>query len=65
MNVTRYAKAITGGITAGAAAITSALADGILTGQEGGTIAFAILVGAGLVYAVPNSAPARNTDLPE
>jgi hypothetical protein len=63
MNITleripEIAKAIAGGLTTGAAAMSQALPNGVDT-AEWLTIAVAFLVGSGVVYAVPNRAPAE------
>lgn len=55
--ILRYAKAVAGGLAAGAAALTPALADNVVTPTEWVTIALAVLVGAGVVAAVPNQKP--------
>jgi hypothetical protein len=52
------AKAIAGGATAAGAALTTALADQVVTGPEWLTVAAAFLAGLGVVYAVPNATPA-------
>jgi hypothetical protein len=50
-----YAKAIAGALTAFAAALTPALADGNVTSIEWLTILAAVLAGFGVVYTVPNA----------
>lgn len=56
--ILRYAKAVAGGLAAGVAALTPALADGTVTGAEWLTIAIAVLAGAGIIAVVPNKPPA-------
>ena len=55
--ILRYAKAVVGGLAAGVAALTPALADGTVTGAEWLTIAIAVLGGAGLIAVIPNRQP--------
>jgi len=59
--ILRYAKAVAGGLAAGAAALTPALADGTVTGAEWLTIAIAVLGGAGIIAVIPNKPPAPPT----
>ncbi|MGW6790071.1 hypothetical protein [Streptomyces chartreusis] len=54
MKVSKYAKAIVGGIAAGAASLGVALADDRITAQEGLTAIAAVLATYGLTWAVPN-----------
>jgi hypothetical protein len=54
MNVSKYAKAVVGGIAAGATALGVALADNNITTQEGLTVIAAVLATYGLTWAVPN-----------
>jgi hypothetical protein len=56
--ILRYAKAVVGGLAAGVAALTPALADGTVSAGEWVTIAIAVLGGAGLIAVVPNKAAA-------
>lgn len=51
------AKAIIGGLTAGAAAYGVAVQDGQVTGAEWATIAIAAIVAGVSVWATPNAAP--------
>lgn len=53
----QYAKALFGGLTAGFTALIVAMQDNILSSQETVTTGIAVLVGLGLVAAVPNSEP--------
>jgi hypothetical protein len=55
--ILRYAKAVAGGLAAGVAALTPALADGTVTTTEWVTIAIAVLGGAGIIAVVPNAKP--------
>lgn len=50
----KIAKAVVAALAAGAAALGTALEDGIITGAEGGIIVGAVLVGYGFTWAVPN-----------
>ena len=59
--ILRYAKAVAGGLAAGVAALTPALADGTVTGAEWLTIAIAVLAGAGIIAVVPNKPPTPPT----
>lgn len=54
MNVSKYAKAVVGGIVAGATALGTALADNNISLQEGLTVVAAVLATYGLTWAVPN-----------
>ncbi|MFJ2514707.1 hypothetical protein ACIQJX_34945 [Streptomyces griseoviridis] len=54
MKISKYAKAITAGLVGGAAALSTAAADGIITGAEIWGIAGAVLAGLGITWAVPN-----------
>jgi hypothetical protein len=54
MKVSKYAKAVVGGIAAGAASLGTALADNNITTQEGLTAVAAVLAVFGLTWAVPN-----------
>lgn len=56
--VLRYAKAVAGGVVAGAAAVTAATADGHVSLTEWLVIAGAVIAGSGIVAAVPNKPPA-------
>lgn len=55
--VAEYAKAVAGGAAAGVAAYVPAASDGHVTSGEWWTVVVAVLVGAGLVGAVPNKKP--------
>lgn len=57
MKVSKYWKAVVGGLAAGTAALSTALEDGVITAAEGGTAIVAVLGAAGLTWLVPN----RNT----
>jgi hypothetical protein len=61
MTIATIRKALTGGVTAGVAAYTAAAADGIVDTRDWITIGVAVAVGLGLVYGVPNAAPADPT----
>ncbi|MEV8245045.1 hypothetical protein AB0R01_14885 [Streptomyces rochei] len=54
MKVSKYWKAVVGGLAAGAAALTTALEDGVITAAEGSTAIVAVLGAAGLTWLVPN-----------
>lgn len=54
MKLPNYAKAIVGGLAAGAAAAATAVQDGTITAGEGVTIALAVLGALGITWAVPN-----------
>lgn len=54
MKVSKYAKAVVGGVAAGAAALGVALADNNITTQEGLTVVAAVLATYGLTWVVPN-----------
>lgn len=55
-----YAKAVAGGLAAGAAALSAALIDNQVSGGEWVTIIVAAVGGTGLVAWIPN---ARKSDL--
>lgn len=55
----KYAKAIVGALTAGLAALGTALADDTVTRLEWVGVAAALLGAAGLVWAVPNKPAAE------
>jgi hypothetical protein len=57
--IPRVSKAIAGGVTGLAAALTQALLDGQITSGEWITIAVATLGGAGLVYVAPKNKDAQ------
>lgn len=48
-------KAWVAAVSAGAAAFTQAVADGVINGTEVGVVIGAVLVALGLVYRVPNA----------
>lgn len=49
-----YAKAVTAALVAGLGALATALDDSAVSAQEGVTVAIALLVALGAVWAVPN-----------
>lgn len=53
--MSKYAKAIMGGLTAGLAALGTALADGQVTATEWVVVAGAVVAGLGFVWGVPNA----------
>ena len=55
MNLDKIAKAIVGGLAAGAAALGTALSDGHVTGTEWGVVIAAVLGGLAAVWATPNA----------
>lgn len=57
MKISRYWKAVVAGLAGGAAALSTAMGDGIVTGAEALTAVFAVLGASGLTWAVPNRAP--------
>ncbi|WP_055527238.1 hypothetical protein [Streptomyces graminilatus] len=57
MKVSKYAKAVTSGLAAGAASLATALADSTITTQEGLTAVAAVLAALGFTWAVPNRDP--------
>lgn len=57
MRIAPYWKAVTAGVAAGAASLSTALSDGVLTTSEGITAVLAVLGALGLTWAVPNRAP--------
>lgn len=59
-----YAKAITAGLVGGFGSLGIALTDGGVSSAEWLTIAIAVLVGAGLVGAVPNAAYSSDVTAP-
>lgn len=54
MKISNTAKAIVGGLSAGAAAAVTAVQDNVVTTGEGVTIVLAVLGAWGITYAVPN-----------
>jgi hypothetical protein len=54
MKISNTAKAIVGGIAAGAAAAVTAVQDNVVTTGEGVTMVLAVLGAWGITYAVPN-----------
>lgn len=50
----KYLKAGAAALAAGAAALVTALDDGIITAQEGVTAVVAVLAALGITWAVPN-----------
>ncbi|MFJ9031090.1 hypothetical protein ACIRQP_21675 [Streptomyces sp. NPDC102274] len=58
MRISSFAKAVTAGVAAGAAAFAAAVQDGAFTTGEGVTVALAILGALGVTYAIPNKRPA-------
>ncbi|WP_405695310.1 hypothetical protein OHA99_09465 [Streptomyces coelicoflavus] len=54
MRISNIAKAIVGGVAAGAAAAVTAVQDNVVTTGEGVTIVLAVLGAWGITYAVPN-----------
>lgn len=55
MKVGSYAKAIVSAVSAGAAALVTAMGDGIVTPGEGVTVGLAVLAALGITAAVPNA----------
>ncbi|MGW6008686.1 hypothetical protein [Streptomyces sp. NPDC055210] len=55
MRISNFAKAVVGGLAAGATAAVTAVQDNVVTTGEGVTMALAVLGALGIVYAVPNS----------
>jgi hypothetical protein len=54
MKIKPYMKAIVGALVAGLTALSTALIDNTVTGQEWIAVVIATLTGLGVVYAVPN-----------
>lgn len=54
MKISSIAKAIVGGVAAGAAAAVTAVQDNVVTTGEGVTIALAVLGALGITWFVPN-----------
>lgn len=54
MKISKYWKAIVAGAAAGSASLGTAVADGVITTQEGLTAVAAVLGTLGLTWAVPN-----------
>ncbi|MFG2683172.1 hypothetical protein [Streptomyces sp. NPDC048392] len=54
MRISNTAKAIVGGVSAGAAAAVTAVQDNVVTTGEGVTMILAVLGAWGITYAVPN-----------
>ncbi|MFZ4264514.1 hypothetical protein [Streptomyces arboris] len=63
IRISSAAKAIVGGLSAGAAAAVTAVQDQVVTSGETVTIVLAVLGALGITYAVPNrpTAPDRVT----
>ncbi|WP_411118978.1 hypothetical protein [Streptomyces sp. 058-1L] len=61
IRISRAAKAIVGGLSAGAAAAVTAVQDQVVTSGETVTIVLAVLGALGITYAVPNRQPDRVT----
>ncbi|MEU0359908.1 hypothetical protein [Streptomyces cyaneofuscatus] len=63
IRISSAAKAIVGGLSAGAAAAVTAVQDQVVTSGETVTIVLAVLGALGITYAVPNrpAAPERVT----
>ncbi|KPL29060.1 hypothetical protein JI76_28465 [Streptomyces anulatus] len=57
MKISSAAKAIVGGLSAGAAAAVTAVQDQVVTSGETVTIVLAVLGALGITYAVPNRQP--------
>ncbi|MFD7111505.1 hypothetical protein ACFV2I_20465 [Streptomyces microflavus] len=57
IRISRAAKAIVGGLSAGAAAAVTAVQDQVVTSGETVTIVLAVLGALGITYAVPNRQP--------
>lgn len=51
----KVAKAVIGGVVAGAGALGTALADGVITGSEWGLVLSASIAAALAVWATPNA----------
>jgi len=51
----KYAKAIVGAVTAGLGALGTALADGLITGQEWVAVAATAIGALALIWGVPNA----------
>jgi hypothetical protein len=60
----RYAKSLTAAAVAGLTALGTALTDGGVTPAEWTGVAIATLGALGAVYAIPNSQPADDYDIP-
>ncbi|MGV9535026.1 hypothetical protein ACWEU6_21900 [Streptosporangium sandarakinum] len=56
MKIGSMAKSVVGGVAAGAAALVTAVDDGVIVPGEWVTIALAVLGALGIVYVVPNAA---------
>lgn len=61
IRISSFAKAIVGGLSAGAAAAVTAVQDQVVTSGETVTIVLAVLGALGITYAVPNRQPDRVT----
>lgn len=55
MKIGSYAKSIVAAVTAGGAALGTALADDVVTSGEWVGVALAVLGALGITYAVPNA----------
>ncbi|MFC7817544.1 hypothetical protein ACFUTR_23220 [Streptomyces sp. NPDC057367] len=54
MKVSRYAKAVVAAVTAGSAALGTAVQDGAVDSGEWVTVGLAVLAALGVTWAVPN-----------
>ncbi|MFF2525886.1 hypothetical protein [Streptomyces liangshanensis] len=54
MRVSTFAKALAAGFAAAAAAVATAVQDGVFTTGEGVTVALAVFGAYGITYVVPN-----------
>ena len=60
MRISKYWKAIAGGVAAGAASLVTALDDNTITTQEGLTAGVAVLAALGVTWWVPNRPAGRH-----
>ena len=64
MRISKYAKAIVAAVIAGGSALSTAIADDVITGTETWIIAGAVLSALGITWAVPNAGAATREDSP-
>lgn len=62
MKISAYWKAIVAALAAGAAAVTTAAQDSVITGEEWTTAGIAVLAALGATWAVPNKLPTTKDD---
>lgn len=60
MRISKMWKAVVAGLAAGTASLATALGDGVLTMQEGLTVAGAVVVAGWATYQVPNKQPSED-----